>query len=56
MAKRSCASSAPPAAPAALPTDFPIFVDTNLDTHLAMIVTADDTVADFKSKLKNPVS
>ncbi|XXG88951.1 hypothetical protein AAC387_Pa12g1080 [Persea americana] len=52
MAKGSFSSSAPPAAAAtALSVDFPVFIDTNLDTHLAMIVTALDTVADFKRKI-----
>ncbi|KAH6815217.1 hypothetical protein C2S51_020037 [Perilla frutescens var. frutescens] len=29
----------------------PLFVDTSLDTHLAMLVSSSDTVSDFKKKL-----
>ncbi|XP_058093880.1 uncharacterized protein LOC131239945 isoform X2 [Magnolia sinica] len=36
---------------AAPPTTFPVFIDTNLDTHLAMAVSADDTVADLKRQV-----
>ncbi|XP_026662213.2 dentin sialophosphoprotein-like [Phoenix dactylifera] len=41
-----------PSPPPAAASSFPVFVDSNLDTHLAMVVSPDDTVADLKRKIR----
>ncbi|EHA8587747.1 dentin sialophosphoprotein [Cocos nucifera] len=46
MAKGS--PSPPPPAVSSLP----VFIDSSLDTHLAMVVSPDDTVADLKRKIR----
>ncbi|KAJ0972827.1 hypothetical protein J5N97_020786 [Dioscorea zingiberensis] len=51
MAAGMPSAASPPTAATLTPT-LPIFVDTNLDTHLAMVVSWFDTVADLKGKIK----
>ncbi|XP_038986831.1 uncharacterized protein LOC103720292 isoform X2 [Phoenix dactylifera] len=49
MAKGNHSSSS---AAAAAASSFPLFVDSSLDTHLAMVVSSDDTVADLRRKIR----
>ncbi|KAF9622766.1 hypothetical protein IFM89_034001 [Coptis chinensis] len=51
MAMQMFDSQATTSARAAAAAAHTVFIDTNLDTHLVMMVTDDDTVGDFKQKL-----
>ncbi|KAL3819318.1 hypothetical protein ACJIZ3_005223 [Penstemon smallii] len=51
MAKRRRESDSDGASPETAAEHNPVFVDTSLDTHLALLVSKSDTVSNFKQKM-----